>query len=95
MARLYTFLFSLYVFMSLMSVRRMSTKAKKKKGEEQDFETFVRVTPGSLQKSVNAIKSAQEEKLSELNSLKARVSSNDALLSGISKEKTRSAYRKI
>ena len=95
MAKLYTFLFSLYVFMSLMSLRRMSTKAKKKKGEEQDFETFVRVTLGSLQKSVNAIKSAQDEKLSELNSLKARVSSNDALLSGISKEKTRSAYRKI
>ena len=66
--------------MSLMSLRRMSTKAKNKKGEEQDFETFVRVTLGSLQKSVNAIKSAKDEKLSELNSLKARVSSNDTLL---------------
>ena len=64
----------------------LGTKAKNKKGEEQDFETFVRVTLGSLQESVNAIKSAQDEMLSELNSLKGRVSSNDALLLGISKK---------
>ena len=43
----------------------MSTKAKNKKGEEQDFETFVRVTLGSLQESVNAVESAQDDMLSE------------------------------
>lgn len=62
-----------------MLLRSMSTKAKSKKGEEQDFETFVRTTLGSLQESVNAI-------MSEINSLKDRVSSNDALLSAISKK---------
>ena len=71
----------------------LGTKAKNKKGEEQDFETCVRVTLGSLQESVNAIKSAQDEMLSELNSLKGRISSNDALLWGISK--TRFANQKI
>ena len=65
MARLYIFLFSSYVFLSLMSLRSMSTKAKNKKGEEQDFETFVRVTLGSLQESVNAVESAQDDMLSE------------------------------
>ena len=62
-----------------MLLRSMSTKAKNKKGEEQDFKTFVRTTLGSLQESVNAI-------MSEINSLKVRVSSNDALLSAISKK---------
>ena len=62
-----------------MLLGSMSTKAKNKKGEEQDFKTFVRTTLGSLQESVNAI-------MSEINSLKVRVSSNDALLSAISKK---------
>ena len=45
-----------------MLLRNMSSKAKnkkeEKKGEEQDFETFVRVTLGTLQESVNAIQTA-------------------------------------
>ena len=70
-----------------MLLRSMSTKAKGKKvqkGEEQDFETFVRTTLGSLQESENAMKSGQDQMMSELNSLKDRVSSNDAKLSLIS-----------
>ena len=76
----------LYVFLSLMLLRSMSAKAKNKKGEEQDFETFVRETLGSLQESVYAIKNAQDQLVSELNSLKDRVSSNGAMLLGISKK---------
>ena len=42
MARLYIYFFSLYVFMSLMSLKCMSTKAKNKKGaKNKTFETFV------------------------------------------------------
>ena len=63
----------------------MSTKAKGKKGKEQDFETFVRTTLGSLQESVNAMKS-KIKMMSELNLLKDRVSSNDAKLRDILKE---------
>ena len=69
-----------------MSLRSMSTKAKGKKGEEQDFETFVRTTLGSLQESVNAMKSGQDQMMSELNSLKDRVSSNDAKVTDILKK---------
>ena len=75
----------------------MSTKAKGKKGKEQDFETFVRTTLGSLQESVNAMKSGQDQMMSELNSLKDRVSSNDAKLTDILKKQDSLAlkYEKV
>ena len=80
----------LYICVLLLSFRSMSSKAKnkkeEKKGEEQDFETFVRVTLGTLQESVNAIQSAQGQLMSELNLLKDRVSSNADTLLGISKK---------
>ena len=61
----------LYICVLLMLLRNMSSKAKnkkeEKKGEEQDFETFVRVTLGTLQESVNAIQSAQGQLMSDLN----------------------------
>lgn len=42
MARLYIYFFSLYVFMLLMSLKHMSTKAKNKKGaKNKTFETHV------------------------------------------------------
>ena len=78
----------LYICVLLMLLRNMSSKAKnkkeEKKGEEQDFETFVRVTLGTLQESVNAIQSAQGQLMSDLNLLKDRVSSNADTLLGIS-----------
>ena len=78
----------LYICLLLMLLRNMSSKAKnkkeEKKGEEHDFEKFVRVTLGTLQESVNAIQSAQGQLMSELNLLKDRVSSNADTLLGIS-----------
>ena len=70
----YIFFVYLYICVLLMLLRNMSSKAKnkkeEKKGEEQDFETFVRVTLGTLQESVNAIQSAQGQLMSDLNLLK-------------------------
>ena len=78
----------LYICVLLMLLRNTSSKAKnkkeEKKGEEQDFETFVRVTLGTLQESVDAIQSAQGQLMSDLNLLKDRVSSNADTLLGIS-----------
>ena len=52
-------LVSLYVFVSFKLPRSMSTK----QGEEQDLETFARVTLGSLQESVNAIPWSKANKI--------------------------------
>ena len=37
----------------------------RKQGEEQDFETFARVTLDSLKESVNAIKSEQDQMMTD------------------------------
>ena len=54
-----------------------------KKGKEQDFETFVRMTLALLQESVTTIKTSQDRIMSELNLIKDRDSLEDEKLSDI------------
>ena len=61
----------------------MGSRAKGKKGEEQDFETFVRESLGSLRDDMRTIMRAQEQLVEELSSLKAKVDSNAVKLSDV------------
>ena len=51
----------------------MGSRAKGKKGEEQDFETFARESLGSLCDDMRTIMRAQEQLVEELSSLKAKM----------------------
>ena len=59
---------------------------KGQKGEEQDFETFVREALGSLCDHMRAIMHAQEQLVEELSSLKAKIHSNAVKLSDVQKK---------
>ena len=61
----------------------MGSRAMGKKGEEQDFETFVRESLGSLRDDMRTIMRAQEQLVEELSSLKAKVDSNAVKLSDV------------
>ena len=76
-----------------MCLSVIGSRAKGKKGGEQDFETFVRESLGSLCDNMQA----QEQLVEEPSSLKAKIDSNAIKLSDVQKKQESFAlkYEKI
>ena len=69
---LFSTTFLLLLLLRLLCLSVMGSRAKGKKGEEQDFETFVRESLGSLRDDMRTIMRAQEQLVEELSSLKRK-----------------------